>query len=222
MGTADVGAANQFTWHGEQQVDECVRQADALTLRERSEFDDLYAADQRLGFVDDERVNQPLNERAGIISRRIAVGGVIEGDDGTGPRIAKPGNQRGFSDLPCTVDDDHRGVGQSCQHSRGDRTFDNHPDRILCGFVLYGVAEMSASASRLSSTSNSGASQRTWPATVWMFAAERGCRLSCAVRIRCHDACSPHSVLAVPAQRPLRESAPAAGLAVHGAQPIDG
>ena len=37
-----------------------------------------------------------------------------------------------------------------------------------------------------------------------------------------HEACSPHSVFDVPAQRPLRGSAPAIGLAVHGAQPIDG
>lgn len=37
-----------------------------------------------------------------------------------------------------------------------------------------------------------------------------------------HEACSPHSVLASPCHRPLRGSAPSAGLAVHGAQPIDG
>ena len=34
--------------------------------------------------------------------------------------------------------------------------------------------------------------------------------------------CSPHSILPVPAHRPLRGSAPGSGLAVHGAQPIDG
>jgi hypothetical protein len=37
-----------------------------------------------------------------------------------------------------------------------------------------------------------------------------------------HEACNPHSVLDWPAQRPLRGSVPSAGLAVHGAQPIDG
>ena len=37
-----------------------------------------------------------------------------------------------------------------------------------------------------------------------------------------HDACSPHSVLDSPCQRPLRGSAPSTGLAVQGAQPIDG
>jgi hypothetical protein len=35
-------------------------------------------------------------------------------------------------------------------------------------------------------------------------------------------ACSPHSVLVRPCQRPLRGSVPGSGLAVHGAQPIDG
>lgn len=50
-------------------------------------------------------------------------------------------------------------------------------------------------------------------------------RICAAVRgqnERSHDACSPHSTLAVPCQRPLRGSAPSTGLAVHGAQPIDG
>ena len=37
-----------------------------------------------------------------------------------------------------------------------------------------------------------------------------------------HEACNPHSVLDWPTQRPLRGSVPSAGLAVHGAQPIDG
>src|SRR5581483_1297445 len=36
-----------------------------------------------------------------------------------------------------------------------------------------------------------------------------------------HDACNPHSVFDRPCQRPLRGSAPASGLAVQGAQPID-
>ncbi len=39
---------------------------------------------------------------------------------------------------------------------------------------------------------------------------------------KCHEACNPHSVLDWPDHRPLRGSAPSAGLAVHGAQPIDG
>jgi len=33
---------------------------------------------------------------------------------------------------------------------------------------------------------------------------------------------SPHSVLAMPAQRPLRASWPGSGFAVHGAQPMEG
>ncbi len=37
-----------------------------------------------------------------------------------------------------------------------------------------------------------------------------------------HEVCSPHSILPVPAQRPLRLSAPGAGFAVHGAQPMLG
>lgn len=40
--------------------------------------------------------------------------------------------------------------------------------------------------------------------------------------VECHEACNPHSVLALPAQRPLRGSAPGAGLTVHGAHPMDG
>jgi len=39
---------------------------------------------------------------------------------------------------------------------------------------------------------------------------------------RSHEACSPHSVLFSPCQRPLRASAPSTGLVVQGAQPIDG
>jgi hypothetical protein len=38
----------------------------------------------------------------------------------------------------------------------------------------------------------------------------------------CHEACSPHSAFAWPAQRPLRGSAPSWGMDVQGAQPIDG
>ncbi len=39
---------------------------------------------------------------------------------------------------------------------------------------------------------------------------------------RGHEVWMPHSLLAVPAQRPLRGSAPSATLEVHVRQPIDG
>ncbi len=43
------------------------------------------------------------------------------------------------------------------------------------------------------------------------------------VRIgECHEECNPHSVLARPAHRPLRGSAPGSGLTVQGAHPMDG
>ena len=64
------------------------------------------------------------------------------------------------------------------------------------------------------------------PATIRAFAADRGSALPCAVSTSlgacAHEACNPHSVLASPCQRPLRGSVPSTGLAVHGAQPIDG
>ena len=52
----------------------------------------------------------------------------------------------------------------------------------------------------------------------------RGPRVRAAVRRQdeCHEACNPHSVFELPAQRPLRGSAPSAGRDVHGAHPIDG
>ena len=84
---------------------------------------------------------------------------------------------------------------------------------------------------------------RTSATSALIVAAERGSRLPWASATRAGAAISvdslqgrngagveedeahvwmPHSVLLVPAQRPLRGSSPGATRRVHGAQPIDG
>ena len=104
------------------------------------------------------------------------------------------------------------------------------------------------SSQKASRASRPGRMRATRPATARALAADRGSLLPWAVSTstvigaalpasgRCphliaslcivagagHDACSPHSVLDSPCQRPLRGSAPSTTFAVQGAHPIDG
>ena len=70
---------------------------------------------------------------------------------------------------------------------------------------------------RITGRSSSPATSRK----MWMASDSSASRASRSAR-RSLDVCSPHSIFPVPAQRPERGSAPGSGLAVHGAQPIDG